>query len=576
MNTQFVDIAVTVSNLVQSGASKADGKSSFPERGQGFEDRYQQEISRVESNRSSRTDVSIPVKSGGQRVAAAVSDTAESMKDTEGVAFLSKLEQVLRQISGGDLKGLFMDANGLDALKKLLLKAGFDPEEVEGLISDLKEKAIATPLGLDEVFDALSELVVEVDEKASTEAVYLETSALPFIKTLMSELGLTDEEIAGIVEEAEQGGEGISLNVVIEKLKTLEAGLRENGQTLAVADTEGSFKRLMSQLNLPAGDGAKDVVSLNDMIRAFEAYKELKQGQAEAGTEKSASALAAMKTAADSEPAAALLNTLFQSFSMAPESKGLGFSYQQIKDQFVNEMMLPAKGKAGQKGLFAQQVLGADEKTDTLVKEMVALVSKGPGSNDASSSGRERSAAVFGKELKIELTKAEAVFQGSAGTGSDIDASRTLSKAKAAPRTLPAYVTHQVGRGIVRAVNQGESSLTLQLKPPELGRLSMTIDHHSTGIKVSIVTENQSARDMLASNINELKSALSSAGISLESFDVDMNSDFRQSMANAGNQTGGRKNGNKQGSGLNAQETGDEMAAAAEDLVTDGSYHFVA
>lgn len=178
------------------------------------------------------------------------------------------------------------------------------------------------------------------------------------------------------------------------------------------------------------------------------------------------------------------------------------------------------------------------------------------------------------------MSKAEAVLSGGGSAGSDIESSGTPARAKAAPRTLPAYVTNQVGRGIVRAVNQGDSTLRLQLKPVELGRLTMTIDHQSTGVKVTIVTENQAARDLLASNVNELKSALSSAGISLDSFDVDMNSDFKQSMANAGNQAGqfGRRNGNRQGGGFSARgnESVDEILPASELPVIDGSYHFVA
>lgn len=585
MNTQFIDIAATITTMVQNGLSRADAgaKSSAGENGRGFEDRYQNEINRIETAGKSGNAPERPVREKVRepQAEAAATEAAEAMDESSGVVFLSKLEQTLRKLSGGDLKGMVMDASGLEALKKLLLKAGFDPEEVESLVAELKEKSGTKSLNLDEVFAALSELVVEVDEKASPETVYMETSALPFIKTLLTELGLTEEEIADITGAADQGTQGISLNAVIEKLKAVEAAYRESGQTLGTRDSKGSFQSLMAQLNLPVAEGGKEVVTINDLIRAFEAVKDQQERLAEAETEKGQSALAAFKKASDSEPAAALLNRFFQSVSTTAETVVPGFSYQQVKDQFVNEMMIPAKDKAKHKGLFAQQVKGADAQTDALLKEMVTLLSKGPGSHGddgaLAQNGRRR-AASFGKELKGETGKLDGIFQGNTGTGNDIEGSGNIPRAKAPPRTLPAYVTHQVGRGIVRAMNQGERSLTLQLKPAELGRLTMTIDHQSTGIKVNIVTENQSARDMLASNVNELKAALHSAGISLDSFDVDMNSDFRQSMANAGNQTGGRKNGGRQGSDTSAQggEAQEELLSGAGDLVTDGSYHFVA
>lgn len=121
----------------------------------------------------------------------------------------------------------------------------------------------------------------------------------------------------------------------------------------------------------------------------------------------------------------------------------------------------------------------------------------------------------------------------------------------------------------------------IQLKPPELGRLMVNIDHSGNSMKVSIITENQSAKEILAANVNELKSVLSSSGISLEQFEVDMNSDFRQSMADARNQAGqfnGRKRQKNQerGGGLDDRHGGTDPVALMDALENDGSLHFVA
>lgn len=507
------------------------------------------------------------------------------MEDTVGLEFLSKLEALLIQISNGDLKGTMVDAQGLDALKMLLVKAGFDPDEVKGVIAELKEKSKSESLNLEDVFASLSELVVEVDEKANPEVVYMETSALPFLKEMLGGLGLSDEQVDAMIQEADQGSNGISLEAIIENLKTLEAAYREGGKALTIENADGSFKTLMTQLNLPVSDKKHETFSINDLIKAFEAYKASKQ--ASQNIQNISEPVASVNSDADSsvlssvplgkEAVGKLLNSFFASLSQTTETETASFSYQQIKDQFVNEMMIPENNDGGKKVLFASGDISSDAKTEQLVKELVSLVSD---KNGASSGKKAGPAETSGKELNRELTKAEAVLQAGNTSGSDIDSSGTSSRAKATPRTLPAYVTQQVGRGIARAVNRGENTLTLQLKPAELGRLTMTIDHQSTGIKVSIVTENQSARDLLASNVNELKSALGSAGISLDSFDVDMNSDFRQSMANAGNQAGqfGKKNGNGQGSKFSGQGNGteDDIPISTGELVTDGSYHFVA
>jgi flagellar hook-length control protein FliK len=147
-------------------------------------------------------------------------------------------------------------------------------------------------------------------------------------------------------------------------------------------------------------------------------------------------------------------------------------------------------------------------------------------------------------------------------------------------KNLPTYVTHQVGKSLVRAINHGENSLKLQLKPPELGRLVIHIDNTGNTMKVSIMTENHAARDMLTANVNELRTVLSSAGISLESFDVDMNSNFRQSMADARNQfnsSGDNKQGKENVVDTPLSES--ELEGLAQDTalsMQNGSLHYVA
>ncbi|RLC18646.1 MAG: flagellar hook-length control protein FliK, partial [Deltaproteobacteria bacterium] len=109
-------------------------------------------------------------------------------------------------------------------------------------------------------------------------------------------------------------------------------------------------------------------------------------------------------------------------------------------------------------------------------------------------------------------------------------------KTKASFKNLPNFVTQQVSKNLVRAINQGENILRIQLKPPELGRLLITIDNSGSNIKINIMTENSAAREILTSNVNELRTVLSNSGVNLERFEVDMSSDFRQSMADARNQ----------------------------------------
>jgi flagellar hook-length control protein FliK len=117
---------------------------------------------------------------------------------------------------------------------------------------------------------------------------------------------------------------------------------------------------------------------------------------------------------------------------------------------------------------------------------------------------------------------------------------------------LPSHVTGQVGASLARAVSQGDTELKLQLKPPELGRIIMTIDNVGTSLKVSVVTESHAAKEILAAHANELKATLASSGISIGSFDVEMGSDFSQSMADARHHSkgSGSRRGRNRGAGI--------------------------
>jgi flagellar hook-length control protein FliK len=113
-----------------------------------------------------------------------------------------------------------------------------------------------------------------------------------------------------------------------------------------------------------------------------------------------------------------------------------------------------------------------------------------------------------------------------------------------AGRNLPGYLLEQVSRQIVRLRNAGESDMTLQLKPPHLGRIQLNIEQTSGGIKVGIVVESAAARDMLLANSHDLKMTLADQGLRLDKIDVEAQADFGQSMAQAGrgfDQSGGRK-----------------------------------
>jgi len=237
----------------------------------------------------------------------------------------------------------------------------------------------------------------------------------------------------------------------------------------------------------------------------------------------------------------------------------------------------PVKAAAGDNSL--------DPELAKLMGKVAGFINAGGSDHNVSDGAKKNAEVLFDKTDKKSITKISGQENSAGGS---LGESRLTSKSfgtvrfGSSGRTLPSYVTSQVARGLVRAVSRGSNELRLQLKPPELGRLIVKIDNLGDSLKVSIVTENHVAKDILASHESSLKAVLAGSGISIETFDVSMGGSFSQSMADAGNNAGSGTGGS--GTGKNKQA--ESVADVADEVIShgistvspmnDSALHFVA
>jgi len=119
--------------------------------------------------------------------------------------------------------------------------------------------------------------------------------------------------------------------------------------------------------------------------------------------------------------------------------------------------------------------------------------------------------------------------------------------------------------------------LKIQLTPPELGRIIVTIDNLGGSLKVSVITESLAAKEILAANVNDLKTSLATSGISIANFDVEMGSNFQQSMADARQHSSG--SGSRRGKDRGTKTgviNGDSTINIRGLAENAGALHFVA
>ncbi len=614
MNFTLADISNVFTDMIQSELPKSgmpDGKNldgrntnsrkqSFAEELNKTLERIQSVSARIDSNQvdsamsdsvrsnsigaDSLQDKSEQVNSALERFGIKtlssdkdIETLSEKLTSEKGMGFVAALKNIFLMLSKGDLKDISIDGQGLEALKKMLLNAGFKESDLDELISELASENEKDSLSIADIFDGLFELPLEDNLQTDVVAeTFIASSALPFLESILISMGISQQEVQDILELADKGENGISLDTIIDNLKSIQKTAFYSHDHYQTNAGDKNISQMLNQLGLQAGENKSSVFTLDDFIASLEAVrKDVSSRQIET----SEVSQIETKSIAGEKPLD-LLNALFkgiQSDAQKAQKPLFEFSADQIKDEFKNNLVA-----AGADKLSLKAEISADISSKEVAKEMAALLGEKENTPADKIGSQLKETKGLLKQSQVGETK---IVENSQLSTSDLKSNTAIDnlnnlKSNAQLKNLPTYVTNQVTKSLVRAINQGENTLRIQLNPPELGRLMMTIDNSGETLKVNIVTESLAAKDILTSNAGELKNVLSSAGVNLEQFDVDMDSDFKQSMADAKNQAGNfskrRQNREKVLSDLNSKDGRNGAGFLSEGINQEGSLHFVA
>jgi flagellar hook-length control protein FliK len=557
--------------------------------------------------------------SASQDNSAVVEFLNQHLENKKGISFLSELKKLLLIISGGDLSNISIDENGLAGLKILLSKAGFNDSDVDTLIKDLKETLEEQTLTLDLLFDQFFDLAGDLSDIHEDETEqFLEASALPFLTSIFNALDIPDDTIAQMLNAADKADKGISLDVMIAHLQDFQKQVFHSHTTYQTQADAKQVHPLLKSIGVQIETRPSEAMTLDDLVRAFENLHKsetpsqkrqwvfqksewvsqksewvsqksewvsknvIQQPQADLMIKPAGEGDIQLKKQS-TRALEALLNGL--DVQKGSDKTALfDFSADQIKEQFKNALLASEQSDKNPKGLFAKDNAISQSK-DLSAKEGIKAFISHLEEKAANRSGVEDALTHFkqaGQKSKNRLSSLSEQTQTSFTDGKTAESQtgQTIIKSKTTFKSLPNFVTQQVSKSIVRAVNQGENILKIQLKPPELGRLMVTIDNSGNSMRVNITTENAAAREILVSNVNEIRTVLSNSGVNLERFDVDMNSDFRQSMADARQQAGQSNKRQRHRSRAAVAEIENDLTRSAVNLmeaIDQGeSMHFVA
>ena len=104
-------------------------------------------------------------------------------------------------------------------------------------------------------------------------------------------------------------------------------------------------------------------------------------------------------------------------------------------------------------------------------------------------------------------------------------------------------IVNSVQDSIKLLVSEGDNRATIKLHPPELGKIQVELIVKDNQVSARINTDNAAVKEVIMTNLNQLRSNIENAGIQVDKFDVEVGG-FRNQFdgdSSGGSSTGGER-----------------------------------
>jgi len=423
-------------------------------------------IKPVESNDS--TDSSIREENSGR-----VSREEERRRTS-----LEELEAQVENL-GLPLNSLKLNPKDLGKLRRILEDSGLKEERV----NELMERLGRDSLTMDHV------LAVLHSEKADQKSgLVLTEKALPFLGRFLQDLGLGAEKVKEILAGLEPGQ-----SFGPEKLRQiLLAQGRTNlkGMTLAKADLE----------------------NLNDLLKSL--------GVAEKHLKNFWTTLSQTNGRMSMEGLLGFLKSVERPDSLTQDQ------IQNIKavvQNLILENSLNARVYFNHTLALIQSLGDRDTEAEATSRNPAVQVLRG---------GTEAARAVMrgSGDLGQSFSNGAETGGGSGALGEKSGAGSSTSRAvePGLPSRLSESVLRQVTEKMVYLFRNNQHRLRVNLEPPELGRINLSLTMRNNAVRGSIITENAAVKEALEAQLVQLRENLAQQGLHLERLDIRLNQEQAQ------------------------------------------------
>ncbi len=160
----------------------------------------------------------------------------------------------------------------------------------------------------------------------------------------------------------------------------------------------------------------------------------------------------------------------------------------------------------------------AQQRTDQVSKAVVEAKAPSKGNEIKIDSGEGLSQPDSATQKQTETTAKEMEF--TKVQVDQITKSNPMSEPARMAEALPRQTIHQLSEQIEMLIQQGRSSLRLQLSPEHLGRIDIRLVNSGHGMGVTVLTEQAETGKLLQAQLDQLRQTLQEAGIQLSHLNV--------------------------------------------------------
>ena len=450
---------------------------------------------------------------------------------------------------GGSLQNIFLSTKDLPGIRELLCQCGFSDEDIEQFLQELIKDNPSRQISLTQFFDKVAELNLRKSELDRD--IQLESSAIPYIEAALRDCGVTPKQLDSILSAAREKGGDLDLQTLANAVKELRSKVDADGTNQAnklrldrfVRELEDAMNRIA--LGKGQADGDRITVGRDFVQRVTHKLDNLGNGSVAGGAGNTVSmehvSSGVEKTAGGPGQGNQLPAEISKTIEQIVESAGaakkqdgpipLVSPFSKVKVVDLNSGQRNAKGKNSNSTLSTLEGKGATKATEQNVQPLSLSGKTGMSSELESSQAVESRPQDGAHEFRLEAGIKQILSNVSEPSFSEAARGVSESERPAARGFLPGYLVEQVGRQIARSLLGGNRVVRLQLRPPELGTVKVEMDIKEHVLRLGMITENSSVKELLLSNAHELRDALVEQGVKLERLDVQINHDSNQSLA---------------------------------------------